>query len=205
MSLMTQVAGVLKTTAKDFNVAALVRMTWLTAAQDADGVKSVSLDLGSLSPPPPSEVTLKLNISLRLLKMWKKKRLTSPAVCCWRLIYTHIYQLKLIFWNAQHIFFYSVQDNLCISISSSALCHCSAGHKPCGEKPQRQDPAWSGCVLESRAQNQNPTGSPGQVSIRRHVQPAFCNTDQVFSTGTAHLPLAPYWFRGQRGFVEEDK
>lgn len=38
MSLMTQVAGVLKTTAKDFNVAALVRMTRLTAAQDADGV-----------------------------------------------------------------------------------------------------------------------------------------------------------------------
>lgn len=32
MSLMTQVAGVLKTTAKDFNVAALVRMTRLAAA-----------------------------------------------------------------------------------------------------------------------------------------------------------------------------
>lgn len=75
MSLMTQVAGVLKTTAKDFNVAALVRMARLTALQDADGVLSVSLDLGSCPPPLRSEIKAKY-----LTGRLKEKRLTSSAV-----------------------------------------------------------------------------------------------------------------------------
>lgn len=68
------------------------------------------------------------------------------------------------------------------------MCHGSAGHKPRGEKPQRRAPAWSGPVLESRPQNQDPTGAPGQISICQHVHSAFCNTGQIFQTGTTRLP-----------------
>lgn len=60
-----------------------------------------------------------------------------------------------------------------------------AGYKPRYKEWQRGGAAGPRRVVESRSQNQGPSGASREGCVSQPVHSALCNADQVFQTGTA--------------------